>query len=120
MMPSLATKLPILSSQLTSALLQSLSMPSNRKSTVIALISWLLRLEAGPAARSTFLNMRTQVLRSLVRKIPFEGHVGAYIGDLAVVTFTAIKHTADWFLASSKDNEAASGTLYHLQLHRRS
>ncbi|KAL1669579.1 Cullin repeat-like-containing domain protein [Schizophyllum commune] len=108
MMPSLATKLPILSSQLTSALLQSLSMPSNRKSTVIALISWLLRLEAGPAARSTFLNMRTQVLRSLVRKIPFEGHVGAYVGDLAVVTFTAIKHTADWFLASFKDNEAAS------------
>ncbi|KAL1739371.1 Cullin repeat-like-containing domain protein [Schizophyllum fasciatum] len=107
-MPSLATKLPILSSQLTSALLQSLSMPSNRKSTVISLISWLLRLEAGPAARSTFLNMRTQVLRSLVRKIPFEGHVGAYVGDLAVVTFTAIKHTADWFLASFKDNEAAS------------
>ncbi|TRM61603.1 hypothetical protein BD626DRAFT_558599 [Schizophyllum amplum] len=107
-MPSLATKVPILSSQLISALLQSLSLSSNRKSTVITLISLLLRLEAGPAARSTFLNMRTQVLRSMVRKIPFEGHVGAYVGDLAVVTFTAIKHTADWFLASFKDNEAAS------------
>ncbi|PBL00232.1 hypothetical protein ARMGADRAFT_916969 [Armillaria gallica] len=106
--PSLAPKLPGLTSQLTAALLSSLSLVSNKKSTVISLISLLLRLNAGPAARATFLKMRSQVIKNLVRKIKFEGHIGAYIADLAIVTFTAIKHTADWFLASFKENEVAS------------
>lgn len=107
--PPLASKLTPLTTQLTSSLLTSLALPSNRKSTVVSLITLLLRLNAGPAARNTFLTMRTQVLRSHVRKIKFEGHVGAYVGDLAVVYFTGIKHTADWFLASFKENEVASG-----------
>ncbi len=77
------------------------------------LIGLLLRLGASPAAKTTFLKMRSQVIKNLVRKIRFEGHIGAYIGDLAIVTFTAIKHTADWFLASFKENEAASSMLAH-------
>ncbi|EEB92309.1 hypothetical protein MPER_09206 [Moniliophthora perniciosa FA553] len=52
--------------------------------------------------------MRSQVMHNLVRKIKFEGHVGAYVADLAMVYFTGIKHTADWFLASFKENEVAS------------
>lgn len=55
--------------------------------------------------------MRSQVMRSHIRKIRFEGHVGAYVADLAMVYFTGIKHTADWFLASFKENEVASGEL---------
>jgi len=110
--PPLATKLPPLTSQLTASLLTSLSLPTNRKSTVVSLISFLLRLKAGPAARSTFLTMRTQVMRTHVRKIRFEGHVGAYVGDLTMVCFTGIKHTADWFLASFKENEVASSTCF--------
>ncbi|KAF8906133.1 hypothetical protein CPB85DRAFT_895024 [Mucidula mucida] len=106
--PPLSTKLPALKAQLTAALLQSLSMISNKKSSVTMLIGLLLRLGAAPAAKTTFLKMRSQVIKNLVRKIRFEGHIGAYIGDLAIVTFTAIKHTADWFLASFKENEAAS------------
>ncbi|KAJ7109864.1 hypothetical protein C8R44DRAFT_634295 [Mycena epipterygia] len=106
--PPLAAKLPPLTAQLTAALLASLSQPTNRKSTVIALITLLLRLNAGPAARTAFLNMRSQVMRNHVRRIRFEGHIGAYVGDLAVVYFTGIKHTADWFLASFKENEVAS------------
>lgn len=105
----MATKLSSLTMELTNALLSSLSLSSNRKATVVSLITLLTRLGAGPAARMTFLNMRSQVLASLVRKIRFEGHIGAYVGDLAVVYFTGIKHTADWFLASFKENEVASG-----------
>lgn len=52
--------------------------------------------------------MRSQVMRNHVRKIKFEGHIGAFVADLAVVYFTGIKHTADWFLASFKENEVAS------------
>lgn len=109
--PPLAGKLPLLTTQLTTAVLENLSQTSNRKSTVVSLINFLVRLNAGPAARTTFLTMRSQVLRSHIRKIRFEGHVGAYVADLAIVYFTGIKHTADWFLASFKENEVASGEL---------
>jgi len=52
--------------------------------------------------------MRGRVIQGLARKIRFEGDTGTYIGELAVVYFTAIKHTADWYLASFKENEVAS------------
>ncbi|KZP28786.1 hypothetical protein FIBSPDRAFT_728388 [Athelia psychrophila] len=106
--PPLATKLTPLTASLTTALLSSLSLPTNRKSTVVNLITLLLRLNAGPAARSVFLKARTEIMRRHVRAIRFEGHIGMYINDLAMVVFTGIKHTADWFLASFKDNEVAS------------
>ncbi|KDR85544.1 hypothetical protein GALMADRAFT_234471 [Galerina marginata CBS 339.88] len=106
--PLLSTKLLQLTSQLITSLLSSLALPSSRKSTVISLISLLNRLKAGAAARNTFLEMRSQVIRGLMRKIRFEGHIGTYIGELAIVYFTGIKHTADWYLASFKENEVAS------------
>ena len=109
MIPSLAPKLTSLKSSLTAALLACLSSTSNRKSTVVHLISLLLRLGAGAAARSTFLAARTEVMRKCIRMITFEGSIGMYIADLAIVVFTGIKHTADWFLASFKENEVASG-----------
>ncbi|RDX44306.1 hypothetical protein OH76DRAFT_1409275 [Lentinus brumalis] len=107
-MPPLAVKLTPLKASLTAALLQSLSVPSNRKSVVVSVIGLLVRLKAGAAARSTFLAARADVIKKCVRKITFEGHIGSYIGDLATVVFTGIKHTADWFLASFRENEVAS------------
>lgn len=56
--------------------------------------------------------MRSKVIRGHVRKIRFEGHIGSYIGDLAIVYFTGIKHTADWYLASFKENEVASCKIF--------
>lgn len=107
-MPQLAAKLPTLTNQLVSSLLAALALPSNKRSMVVTFITLLNRLKAGAAARRTFLEMRTQVIRGLVRKIPFQGHVETYIGELAIVFFTGIKHTADWYLASFKENEVAS------------
>lgn len=107
-MPALVAKLTPLKGSLTAALLQALSQPSNRKSNVVQLISLLSRLNAGAAARSTFLAARSDVMRKHVRMITFEGDVCAYISHLAIVIFTGIKHTADWFLASFKENEVSS------------
>lgn len=107
-MPLLAGKLPSLTKQLISSLLDSLSLPSNRRSSVVSLITLLNRLKAGSAARNTFLEMRAQVIRAHMRKIRFEGDIGIYVGELATVYFTGIKHTADWYLASFKENEVAS------------
>ncbi|KAG6899822.1 hypothetical protein C0993_006523 [Termitomyces sp. T159_Od127] len=106
--PALAHKLPPLNALLTKSLLSSLSLTSIRKSTVVSLISYLLRLKAGPAARTTLLQMRTKVIKTHVRKIRVDGQIGTYVHDLAMVYFTGIKHTADWFLASFKENEVAS------------
>ncbi|KAF9011134.1 hypothetical protein BDQ17DRAFT_1420558 [Cyathus striatus] len=106
--PPLSAKLITLKNELTSALLTNLSLHSNRKSTVVTLIMLLNRLGAGAAARSAFLDMRKQVIHGLMRKIQFTGDVCAYIGELAVVFFTGIRHTADWYLASFKENEVAS------------
>ncbi|KAF9453876.1 hypothetical protein P691DRAFT_718920 [Macrolepiota fuliginosa MF-IS2] len=106
--PSLQTKLPNLTNRLTAALLTSLSLPSNKKSTSVLVVSLLVRLKAAAAARKTFLEMRTSVITGLMRRIRFGGDISSYVGDLSVVWFTGIKHTADWYLASFKDNESTS------------
>lgn len=109
-MPTLSTKLAPLKASLVAGLIHSLSALENRKTVVVKLVSLLLRLGAGPAARSTLLAARSEVTKKRVRMIRFEGAVEQYINDLAVVVFTGIKHTADWFLASFKENDMASGT----------
>ncbi|KAK2464897.1 hypothetical protein APHAL10511_002973 [Amanita phalloides] len=108
MTPPLENKLSVLKSQLITALLDAVSKPTIRKSSVIVLVSLLRRLRAGSAARNTLLRMRSKLIRSHIRNIRFEGNISTYIGDLATVCFTGIKHTADWFLASFKENEVAS------------
>ncbi len=113
-MPLLAAKLTPLKASLTSALLQALSYPQNHKEAVRRLIAVLIRLDASPAARTTFLAARTETARRLVRMIRFDGHIGTYINDLATTIFTVIKHTADWFLASFKENEVASSKWFRL------
>ena len=106
--PPLAAKLNTLTASLISSLLHALSLPTNRKSTVVFLISLLIRLDAGLAARSTFLAARSEITRRHIRAIRFEGHVGMFVSDLSMVVFSGIKHTADWFLVSFKENEVAS------------
>ncbi|KAF8492853.1 hypothetical protein F5888DRAFT_1728215 [Russula emetica] len=106
-MPLLAAKLAPLTTSLVSALLQAMSYPHNHKEVVKKFISLLIRLDAGAAARTTFLAARTETARRLVRMIRFDGHIGTYISELAISIFNVIKHTADWFLASFKENEVA-------------
>lgn len=94
---------------LTFALLDALARPKNSKSTCVELVGHLLRLGAVARARETFLAARGATIKGYIRAIPFEGHVGLYIHHLAVVVFTAIKHTADWFLAGFVEHEMTSG-----------
>ncbi|KAF9245627.1 hypothetical protein BU15DRAFT_85358 [Melanogaster broomeanus] len=80
----------------------------NTKSMSVDLVGHLLRLGAGARARETFLAARGEAIRRYVRAITFEGQVELYVHDLAVVVFTAIKHTADWFLAGFVEHEMTS------------
>jgi len=107
--PHLQMKLAVLRSSLISSLLHALSEESNRKSSIIELTGLLQTLHATQAAQTAFLDARTCVTRKRIRMIRFEGNVKIYISDLATVVFTGIKHTADWFLASFKENDSTSG-----------
>lgn len=106
--PALKEKLSQLTSGLISALLYALSNPRLAKISVAQLSEYLSRLGATPAARSTFLVARGDLIKKRIRAIPLEGDIPLYIFDLAVIVFTAIKHTAEWYLASYKENDSVS------------
>ncbi|KAL5640240.1 hypothetical protein ACGC1H_007495 [Rhizoctonia solani] len=113
MVPGLSSKLTPLAEQLTAELLGALADPAQRRSSTIKVIAYIVRLgpDALVRARDTFLNARASLMRKRVRAIRFEGDVRAYIKELALIVFTSVKHTADWYLASFKDFEMASGLI---------
>ncbi|GAA5961012.1 hypothetical protein JCM3765_006502 [Sporobolomyces pararoseus] len=102
-------KLDVRSSELVSSLLNDLSDPSLRKTGVVGTTGWLLRLGQGEHARETFLTARGALLRKRARQIKFEGDISMYISELAMVCFTLIKNTCEWYMAAFKDNRMASG-----------
>ena len=55
-------------------------------------------------------------MRKRARQIKFEGDISMYISELAMVCFTLIKNTCEWYMAAFKDNRMASGwsTLFRL------
>lgn len=103
------TKLDQRTSELVTALLRDLSDHSIRKTGVVKLTAWLLRLNQGERARETFLDGRGTLVRKRTRQIKFEGDISMYISELAMVTFTLIKNTCEWYMAAFKDNRMASG-----------
>ncbi|GAA5954199.1 hypothetical protein JCM21900_006959 [Sporobolomyces salmonicolor] len=102
-------KLDQRTSDLISVLLHDLSDHSIRKSGVVRTTSWLLRLGQGERARETFLTSRGALVRRRARQIKFEGDISMYISELAMVCFTLIKNTCEWYMAAFKDNRMASG-----------
>ena len=107
-------QLSALNADLVSSIVHTLRDSFNRKSANVELTSLLTRLQAGPVAQTTFLSTRTEVIRKRIRMIVPNGNIVEYISDLAMVVFTCIKHTADWYLASFKDNDLISGALITL------
>ncbi|KPV76479.1 uncharacterized protein RHOBADRAFT_25548 [Rhodotorula graminis WP1] len=102
-------KLDQRTTELVSALLHDLSDHAIRKSGVVRTTTWLLRLWQGERARATFLSARGRLVRKRARQIKFEGDISMYISELAMVCFTLIKNTCEWYMAAFKDNRMASG-----------
>ena len=105
------SKLDQRNAELVAALLNDLSDHAIRKSAVVRTTSWLLRLGQGEMARETFLTGRGTLVRKRARQIKFEGDISMYISELAMVCFTLIKNTCEWYMAAFKDNRMASGEL---------
>ncbi|KAI9472182.1 MAG: Cullin repeat-like-containing domain protein [Benjaminiella poitrasii] len=72
-------------------------------------VNWLLRLNKSDKARQVFLSTRTLIIKKRIRQLVFEGDIITYIGELALVVFTLIRNTCEWYRDSFKQNEMASG-----------
>ncbi|POY72542.1 hypothetical protein BMF94_4368 [Rhodotorula taiwanensis] len=103
------TKLDDRTEDLVTVLLNDLANPAVRKSGVVRTTNWLLRLGLGERAREAFLSARGTLVKRRTRQIKFEGDISMYISELAIVTFTMIKNTCEWYMAAFQDNSMASG-----------
>lgn len=55
-----------------------------------------------------------------VRAIRAEGDISQYVSELAVVCFTVVRNTGDWYMTAFKENKTASGRCkisYNCGLH---
>jgi hypothetical protein len=97
--------------------LTALGAVSLRKAGIIRLIPLLMRVHAGAAAHSAFLNSRSKLIAKPIWEIPLRGDVAMYAHDLAVVVFMYIKHMAEWYLAACKAHSDASSKclIVHLE-----
>lgn len=95
--------------ELVSAISAELVSPYQRKSTVVRDAALLVRLDKGREARDLLLEARSDLLRRRTRQIKYEGDVSLYISELAMLYFTLIKNTGDWYMAAFKDYKMASG-----------
>ena len=48
------------------------------------------------------------MVKKRAKQIKFEGDIALYIGELAMVVFTLVKNTCEWYMAAFKDNKLAS------------
>jgi len=103
-------KLDTRTNTLIAAILTDLHAATLGKMTAIRCATWLAKLGETDRARETFLDGRSLLVKKRVKQIKFEGDITAYIGELAIVVFTLIKNTCEWYMAAFKDNRMASGT----------
>lgn len=101
--------------ELMDSLLRDLADPAIRKTGVVRTAGWLLRLGPGAAdsARETFLDMRGKLVRKRCRAIKFEGDISLWVGEVAMVVFTLVKNTCEWYVTAFRDNRMASGAFPH-------
>lgn len=102
-------RLAALTRELVDQIAADLSDPDIRRSEVMTLSAHLARLDESRAASKAFLRAREEMLRKRTRMIAYHGDVTAYIGELAIVTFTILRHTSDWYLAAFLENSLVSG-----------
>ncbi|WFD29678.1 exocyst complex component exo84 [Malassezia sp. CBS 17886] len=95
--------------ELVAAISTELASPHQQKTTVVRDADLLLRLDKGRDARDLLLRARTDLLRRRTRQIRYEGDVSLYISKLALLYFTLIKNTGDWYMSAFKDYKMASG-----------
>ncbi|PWZ01194.1 hypothetical protein BCV70DRAFT_188397 [Testicularia cyperi] len=105
----LSNKIAARTTDLITAISADFTRQHLKKSAVVRNAGYLLRLDQGERARELFLDARTELLKKRTRQIKFEGDVSLYISELALVYFTLIKNTSEWYMSAFKDTRMASG-----------
>lgn len=106
---SLTGRLNHLRPALIGQLAHDLSSPDLRKAGASRLVALLSRLDSADLARDTFLRSRREVMMQRVRGIKCDGDTTIYVSELAIVCFTILRHTSDWYMTAFKENKMASG-----------
>ncbi|PKI83108.1 Exo84p [Malassezia vespertilionis] len=99
----------VCANELVGAISAELGSPYQCKSIMVRDANLLLRLDKGREARDLLLSARSELLRRRTRQIKYEGDVSLYISELAMLYFTLIKNTGDWYMTAFKDYKMASG-----------
>ena len=107
----LTTRIDQLKPNLIAQIGHDLSFPEIRKTNTAKLVTLLTRLDQADLARDIFLKTRRDIMLKRVRGIKCEGDISIYISELAIVCFTTIRHSSDWFMGAFKDSRMASGML---------
>ncbi|KAI8070323.1 Cullin repeat-like-containing domain protein [Gongronella butleri] len=94
---------------LSSTIANDLSNPLLSKLQFQRYVDWLLRLGKGEQAREVFLATRSLIIKKRIRQLVFEGDTSTYVNELALVVFTLIRNTCEWYRDSFKQNEMSSG-----------
>ncbi|TIA86128.1 hypothetical protein E3P99_03769 [Wallemia hederae] len=84
----------------------------NRKQVMIEKISLLHRLGETGVGRETFFDSRKELIKARSRQMAFDGDVVNHVAELALITFTIIKQSAEWFRAAFTSTNKASGFGY--------
>ncbi|GAA95398.1 uncharacterized protein L969DRAFT_21958 [Mixia osmundae IAM 14324] len=108
-MASLVKRLDARTADLVTTLESDLSSQEVSKTKVVKSCGWLLRLQEGERAQEAFLAGRAKLVKRRIRQIAFEGDIRIYIVELAIVVFTLIKNTCEWYMAAFPDHRVASG-----------
>lgn len=119
----LKAKIDEKSQDLMQKLFDDLLDPTIRKTQVIKISSLITKLSLDPAnplgspsavaniekAKRSFLSMRSELVKTRSRMIKFEGDIALWVSQLAMVIFTLVKNTCEWYMTAFRDNRMASG-----------
>lgn len=119
----LKSKIDEKSQDLMQKLFDDLLDPTIRKTQVIKISNLISKLSMNPAnplgspsavaniekAKRSFLSMRSELVKTRSRMLKFEGDIALWVSQLAMVIFTLIKNTCEWYMTAFRDNRMASG-----------
>ncbi|KAF9903135.1 exocyst complex component exo84, partial [Lobosporangium transversale] len=95
-------------SRLIRVIITDLGQPHIVKVAVQRDVGWLERLGCLDQARDVFLNNRTKVVRQRISQAKAKKDPVLYVEELAMIVFTSIKNTSQWFELAFKDPKMTS------------
>ncbi|KAF9344303.1 exocyst complex component exo84 [Mortierella sp. AD094] len=98
-------------SRLSRAIIVELGQPHITKVAVQRNVGWLERLGCLDQARDVFLSNRTKVARQRISQVRSKKDPILHVEELAMIVFTSIKNTSEWFELSFKDPKMSSAVV---------